>query len=96
MNELHIKPLKNLVLIKIDPNSGEKQSSSGILYKEAWERPSNIAEIIAVGPLVKDFKAGDKVIINPYAVLDLHTSSMASDELKNTKIIKEVDILCVA
>ena len=96
MKELHIKPLKNLLLIKIDPNKGEKQSSSGIIYKEAWERPSNVAEVLEVGPLVADFKKGDRVIINPYAVIDLHTSTMDSQELQLQKIIKETDVLCIA
>ena len=96
MNELHIKPVKDLLLIKIDSSNGAKKSASGILYKESWERPSNIAEVIDVGPLVTDFKKGDKIVINPYSVIDLHTSSMASEELKNTKIIKETNILCLA
>lgn len=96
MKELHIKPLKNLLLIKIDPNKGEKQSSSGIIYKEAWERPSNIAEVLEVGPQVTIAKAGDRIVINPYAVIDLHTSTMDSEELQLQKIIKETDVLCIA
>lgn len=94
MNELHYKPLRNLLLIKIDPNSGEKKSASGILYQEAWERPSNIAEVLEVGPLVTTVQKGATVVINPYALIDLHTSGGASEELKRLKIIKETDIIC--
>lgn len=78
----------------MDANGGIKKNTAGILYKEAWERPSNIAEIVEVGPLVQGFSKGDKVVINPYACIDLHTSGMASEELKSLKVIKESDILC--
>lgn len=81
-----MKPLKNLLLIKLDPKP-EMDEKERMYVRENWEKPQNIAEVLAVGPLVTDVKVGDKVMINPYAVLDT--------QVKDEKIIKGDDILCL-
>lgn len=80
------KPLRDFILIdmlKVD----EKQLASGIFLPEnAWHDHEPIADIIAIGPDVKLAEVGKKVLINPYAVLDIPGE-------ENLKIIKELDII---
>lgn len=78
---MKLKPLKDLLLVKQIP----EEPKSGLVLKEAWEKPKNIVEIIAVGPLVNDLADGMRVMINPYAVTDTH--------IKDEKLIREEDVL---
>lgn len=82
-----IKPLRDLVLIRIEKEA-EKQTSTGIyIPKDAWNEVKPYGTVEEVGAQVTDFKAGDKVYINPYAMLDMPGFD---DDLK---MIKECDIL---
>lgn len=81
-----IKPLRDLLLIRIEEKS--EQTASGLfLAPEKWEKPRNVAEVLAVGPEV-ELKVGTTVVINPYAVIDT--------QVKEEKLIREKDILCLA
>lgn len=80
-----MKPLKNLLLIEVEPR--EKKTESGLYLKESWEAPKNIATVKEKGPLVDSVDTGQRVMINPFAVIDT--------DQENVKLIKESDILAV-
>lgn len=80
-----MKPLKDLLVIKL--HEKDSTTSSGFIIKEAWEKPQNIATVVAVGPDVTGIAVDTDVVINPYAVIDT--------EEKEIKIIREKDILCL-
>lgn len=91
-----MKPLKDLIVIKLDEKPTERKSSAGLfLPQEKWEKPRNIATVVEVGPDVNKgvqstavmITEGKRVVFNPYAVLD-------TDE-ENTKLIREKDLLCL-
>nr|DAP72723.1 MAG TPA: chaperonin [Caudoviricetes sp.] len=72
MNFENIKPLKDLVLVKIERES-EVKSDSGILLKmtkSAVDDREMIGEIVAVGPDSK-LKVGTKILFEKYAGIDL-------------------------
>lgn len=72
MNFENIKPLKDLVLVRIERES-EVKSDSGILLKmtkSAVDDREMIGEIVAVGPDSK-LKVGTKILFEKYAGIDL-------------------------
>lgn len=56
--------LRDLVLVKADP--ARKQTDSGILMYETWDTLPPTGTVLAVGPLVLDVKAGDRVLFERY------------------------------
>lgn len=51
-----IQPIRKQVLFR--PFPGEEKSEGGILVPEAFRRPSNRGEVVAVGALVKKVRQG--------------------------------------
>lgn len=83
-----MKPLRDLLVIEINQQPAEEQTSSGLyLAKPRWAKPQNMARVLHKGPEVKSVGEGDTILINPYAYQD------TDDE--NVKIIKEKDVLCL-
>lgn len=79
-----IKPLRDLVLIELDQR--EQKTGAGIFIQKAWEDAVNSATVVEVGPEVTSCKKGDRIMINPYAYIDLNG-------MENTKLIRQEDIL---
>lgn len=81
-----MKPLKDLILIEINPEPKE-QKKGGILFQAPrWAKPSNIGKVLEKGPLASGVEVGKYYLVNPYAVIDT--------EDKTIKLIREDDILC--
>lgn len=82
-----MKPMKDLILIEMNPEEKEKKTESGLfLAAPRWGKPENIGKVLEVGPLVTTVEKGGYYMINPYGVLDT--------EQKNIKIAREKDFLC--
>lgn len=60
-----LTPLGHRVVAK-QVKKQEKTASGILIAKEAQEAPE-VAEVVAVGPLVKSVKVGDKVIYKTFA-----------------------------
>ena len=84
---MQIKPLRDLILIRIEKQKDETTSSGIFMPKDAWNDTEPYGTIEAVGDDVKSFKKGDKVYVNIYAMLDLAGVD------KELKMIKECDVL---
>jgi chaperonin GroES len=63
-----MKPLSDFVLI--NPDKPKDQTKSGIMIAEDWKTLPPTGKVIAVGPLVKEVKKGDRVVFMRYAVID--------------------------
>lgn len=81
-----MKALHNLVVIKIEEQGNKKTATGLYLPQDKWGEKDNIAIVENAGTQ-KEIKKGDRVLINPYAVLDTPE--------KELKLIKFIDILAV-
>jgi co-chaperonin GroES (HSP10) len=82
-----MKALHNLVVIKIEEQGNKKTATGLYLPQDKWGEKGNVAEIVEHSIVDAPFKAGERVLINPYAVLDTPE--------KDLKLIKYIDILAV-
>lgn len=75
-------------LIVLEVMEQEKETKKGGLFYQApkWAKPQNIGKIKQIGPEVKTIEVNGYYYFNPYAVID-------TDD-KQTKLIRESDILC--
>lgn len=63
-NTISIRPLANRVLVKVTKK--EEKTASGLYIPDAQQKPSNKAEVVAVGPMADNLLGvGCTVIINP-------------------------------
>ena len=88
---MNIKPLADRVVIKMC--EAEETTKSGIILAGAAKEKPQIAEVIAVGPGLKDnkmqVKAGDKVITSKFSGTEVKI------EGEEYIIVKENDILAI-
>ena len=84
---MKIKPLRDLILIRIEKQKEETTTSGIFIPKDAWNDTEPYGTVEAVGDEVKDFKVGDRVYVNIYAMLDIAGVD------KELKMIKECDVL---
>lgn len=66
-DRLPVKMLNDRILVKIGDAEGERRSSGGILIPATAQVGKRLtwAEIVAVGPNVRNIEAGDQVLFNP-------------------------------
>lgn len=66
-----------------------KEKKVGNLWVQPpkWAKPNSIGTVIQRGPEVSSVAEGDRVMINPYAILDT--------EEKLIKLVREKDVLCL-
>ena len=85
-----MKALHNLIVIKIEDETNKKTATGLVIPKDKWGEKQNIATIVT-DHFYEDgeevLTEGDRVLINPYAVLDTPE--------KELKLIKYTDILAV-
>lgn len=90
-----LKPLQDRVIIKM--LEGEETTKSGIILSASSKEKPQIAEVIAVGPGLKqdgelvplEVKKGDKVVVSKYSGTEV---KYEGEELI---IVRESDILAV-
>ena len=87
-----ITMLSDRVLVQIPQNEGERRSRSGILIPATAQVSKRLtwAEVVAVGPHVRNIKPGDHVLFNPE---DRYEVEVRGDEYL---ILRERDIHAVA
>lgn len=82
-----MKPVKNLIHLKLDEL--EEKTKSGIIMQKAWQGPPNTGEILAVGSDVSDYKVGEKIVFNAYALINV------SLEGKTDYLLRDSDVLAI-
>ena len=87
-----ITVLTDRVLVQIPQSEGERRSRSGILIPATAQVSKRLAwaEVVAVGPHVRNIKPGDQVLFNPE---DRYEVEVRGDEYL---ILRERDIHAVA
>jgi chaperonin GroES len=87
-----ITMLSDRVLVQIPQNEGERRSRSGILIPATAQVSKRLAwaEVVAVGPHVRNIRPGDHVLFNPE---DRYEVEVRGDEYL---ILRERDIHAVA
>ncbi len=69
MSKVPLQPLADYVVATQE--AAQTKTASGLFLPDnAGEKPK-IATVVAVGPLVKDVKAGDKIIFGGYSNTDI-------------------------
>lgn len=66
---MDIQPTRDLVLVKAD--KADEQTKSGFFLAENWKTLPLTGEVLAVGPLVTQLKAGDKIGFARYGTIQL-------------------------
>lgn len=90
-----LKPLQDRIVIKMI--EGEETTKSGIILASSAKEKPQIAEVIAVGPGLKqdgklvpvEVKKGDKVVVSKYSGTEVKY------EGEDLIIVRESDILAV-
>jgi chaperonin GroES len=87
-----ITMLTDRVLVQIPQNEGERRSRAGILIPATAQVSKRLAwaEVVAVGPHVRNIKPGDRVLFNPE---DRYEVDVRGEEYL---ILRERDIHAVA
>jgi co-chaperonin GroES (HSP10) len=90
---MKIKPLRDLMLI--EPDEKTNKTKSGFFLKEDWDQTQNTGTIKAVGGDVQQFKPGDRVYFNPYAMLEANLMEQNDQKtgFVKARFIKEDDVL---
>lgn len=65
-----IEPSWGYLLAK--PSSKQTQTATGFLLSEKSAEAPKLAEVIAVGPDVKNYQPGDQIIYKPYAMTEVN------------------------
>jgi chaperonin GroES len=66
-DKLPIKMLNDRVLVQANAAEGERRTSGGILIPATAQMSKRLAwaEVVAIGPNVRNMEAGDQVLFNP-------------------------------
>ena len=84
--------MSDRLLVQVPQNEGERMSRSGILIPATAELSKRLAwaEVVAVGPHVRNITTGDRVLFNPE---DRYEVDVQGDDYL---ILRERDIHAVA
>jgi chaperonin GroES len=90
--KLPIKVLSDRVLVRRGTEEGERRSTGGILIPATAQMSRRLAwaEVVAVGPNVRNLEPGDHVLYNPE---DRYEVEVRNEELV---ILRERDVHAVA
>ena len=80
-----IKPLADRVVAVRE--EVKTQTASGLYLPDSSKEKPVLADVVAVGPTVKDLKVGDKIIYKEYSTTELKVDG------KDYLIMKEEDVL---
>jgi chaperonin GroES len=91
-DKLPIKMLNDRILVSLESADGERRSSGGILIPATAQMSKRLswAEVVAVGPNVRQMEPGDHVLFNPE---DRYEVEVRGDDYI---ILRERDIHAVA
>ena len=70
--------MRDIVLIKAD--KPRKQTKTGILVVEDWKTLPPVGEVLAIGPMVRNIKVGDRVMFERYSSIILENDERLCKE----------------
>lgn len=84
MSKVPITPLADYVVVQQE--EAKNQTASGLYLPDKGVDKPKIAHILAVGPLVKDVKVGDRVVYGGYSNTDIKIDGVEYMLVKNENI----------
>lgn len=88
MAKVPLTPLADYVVVQQE--EAQTKTASGLYLPEKGAEKPKIANVLAVGPLVKDVKAGDRVIYGGYSNTDIKIDGAEYMLVKNENIYAKV------
>jgi chaperonin GroES len=85
MSTTNIQPLADYVVAQAE--EAESKTASGLYLPDNAKEKPKTAKVVAVGPLAKQVKVGDRIIYKSYSTTDV---KVGRDEYM---LVKEEDIL---
>lgn len=84
MSKSPITPLADYVVVQQE--EAKTKTASGLYLPDSGTEKPKIAKILAVGPAVRDVKAGDRVIFGGYSNTDIKIDGVEYMLVKNENI----------
>lgn len=84
MSKVPITPLADYVVLQQE--DAKTKTASGLLLPDSGAEKPKIAKVLAIGPAVKDVKAGDRVIFGGYSNTEIKIDSVEYMLVRNENI----------
>lgn len=84
MSKVPITPLADYVVLQQE--DAQTKTASGLLLPDKGAEKPKIAKVLAVGPVVKDVKAGDRVIFGGYSNTEIKIDTVEYMLVRNENI----------
>lgn len=84
MSKVPITPLADYVVLQQE--EAQSKTASGLLLPDKGTEKPKIAKILAVGPVVKDVKTGDRVIFGGYSNTEIKIAGVEYMLVRNENI----------
>jgi len=88
-NSIPLAPLADYVVAVQE--EAKTKTASGLYLPDSGSEKPKIAEILAVGPLVKDVAAGDRVIYGGYSNTEIKIDGKSYMLVKNDSIFAKLE-----
>lgn len=88
MSKVPITPLADYVVLQQE--EAQTKTASGLLLPDKGAEKPKIAKVLAVGPTVKDVKAGDRVIFGGYSNTEIKIDGAEFMLVRNENIYAKV------
>ncbi len=82
--KLPIMPLADYIVAQQE--AAQTKTNSGLFLPEKGGEKPKIASVLAVGPAVRDVKAGDKIIFGGYSNTDIKVGGVEYMLIKNENV----------
>ncbi len=89
MGKVPLEPLSDYVVACQE--AAQTKTASGLLLPDSGTEKPKIATVVAVGPLVKDVKVGDKIIFGGYSNTDIKIDSVEYMLIKQENIFAKIN-----
>ena len=89
MGKVPVTPLADYVVVQQE--KAQTKTASGLYLPDNGGEKPKIAVILAVGPVVKDVKAGDRVVFGGYSNTDIKIGGQEYMLVKNENIYAKLE-----
>lgn len=89
MTKVPIVPLADYVVVAQE--EAKTKTTSGLLLPDSAGEKPKIAKVLAVGPVVKDVKIGDRVVFGGYSNTDIKIEGIEYILVKNENIFAKLN-----
>ena len=84
MSKVPIKPLADYIVVQQE--EAQTKTASGLYLPDKASEKPKIAKVLAVGPVVQDVAAGDRIVFGGYSNTDIKIDGVEYMLVKNENI----------